>query len=101
MTAAFCGPTTPIENSRPTTVLLRAAARLDKPAQPSQAAWSSSAPVTVLETQAWETSCWPSVWSSALKNDQDKRLFLLDAMALIYRAHFALIKSPRFTSGGR
>jgi len=29
-----------------------------------------------------------------------KRLFLFDAMALIYRAHFALIRSPRFTSGG-
>src|SRR5437588_1460024 len=28
------------------------------------------------------------------------RLFLLDGMALIYRAHFALIRSPRFTSGG-
>lgn len=30
----------------------------------------------------------------------DKRLFLLDAMALIYRAHFALIRSPRYTSSG-
>lgn len=29
-----------------------------------------------------------------------KKLFLLDAFALIYRAHFALSKSPRFTSGG-
>jgi len=29
-----------------------------------------------------------------------KKLFLLDGMALIYRAHFALSKSPRFTSGG-
>jgi DNA polymerase I len=29
-----------------------------------------------------------------------RRLFMLDAMALIYRAHFALIRSPRFTSGG-
>ncbi|MCH2211144.1 MAG: DNA polymerase I [Fuerstiella sp.] len=28
------------------------------------------------------------------------RLFLLDAMALIYRAHFALIRAPRYTSGG-
>lgn len=27
-------------------------------------------------------------------------LYLLDAMALIYRAHFALQKSPRITSGG-
>ncbi len=29
-----------------------------------------------------------------------RRLFLLDAMALIYRAHFALIRAPRYTSGG-
>lgn len=29
-----------------------------------------------------------------------KKLVLLDSMALIYRAHFALIRSPRFTSGG-
>lgn len=29
-----------------------------------------------------------------------KKLFLLDGMALIYRAHFALIKSPRMTSYG-
>jgi DNA polymerase-1 len=28
------------------------------------------------------------------------RLFLLDGMALVYRAHFALVRSPRFTSGG-
>lgn len=31
----------------------------------------------------------------------DKKLFLLDAMALIYRAHYALIRSPRFTSSGQ
>ncbi len=31
---------------------------------------------------------------------QDKKLYLLDGMALIYRAHFALSKSPRFTSNG-
>ncbi|MEO5911065.1 MAG: DNA polymerase I, partial [Pelobium sp.] len=29
-----------------------------------------------------------------------KKLFLLDGMALIYRAHFALSKNPRFTSNG-
>ncbi|KQB98859.1 DNA polymerase I [Pedobacter sp. Hv1] len=29
-----------------------------------------------------------------------KKLFLLDGMALIYRAHFALSKNPRFTSSG-
>ena len=30
----------------------------------------------------------------------NKRLFLLDGMALVYRAHFALIRNPIFTSGG-
>lgn len=29
-----------------------------------------------------------------------KRLFLLDGMALTYRAHFSMIRSPRFTSAG-
>ena len=29
-----------------------------------------------------------------------KKLFLLDGMALIYRAHFALSKNPRFTAAG-
>lgn len=29
-----------------------------------------------------------------------KKLMLLDGMALTYRAHFALIRSPRYTSGG-
>ena len=29
------------------------------------------------------------------------KLYLLDGMALIYRAHFALIRSPRFTSAGK
>lgn len=29
-----------------------------------------------------------------------KKLYLLDGMALIYRAHFALSKSPRFTTNG-
>ena len=31
----------------------------------------------------------------------DKRLFLLDAFALIFRAYYALIKNPRLTSKGR
>ena len=31
---------------------------------------------------------------------KEKKLFLLDAMALIYRAYYALIKSPRVTSKG-
>ena len=30
----------------------------------------------------------------------DRRLFLLDAMALIYRAYYALNKNPRVTSKG-
>ena len=29
-----------------------------------------------------------------------KKLFLLDAMALIYRAYYAMVKSPRITSKG-
>ena len=31
----------------------------------------------------------------------DKKLFLLDAMALIYRAYYALIRNPRITSQGK
>src|SRR6185369_14996175 len=31
----------------------------------------------------------------------DKRLFLLDAYALIFRAYYALIRNPRITSKGR
>jgi DNA polymerase-1 len=31
---------------------------------------------------------------------ETKKLYLLDGMALAYRAHFALIRSPRFTSAG-
>jgi len=31
----------------------------------------------------------------------EKKLFLLDAMALIYRAYYALVRSPRITSKGR
>jgi DNA polymerase-1 len=31
---------------------------------------------------------------------ESKKQFLLDGMALTYRAHFALIRSPRLTSGG-
>jgi DNA polymerase-1 len=30
-----------------------------------------------------------------------KKLFLLDAMALVFRAYYALIRSPRLTSKGR
>jgi DNA polymerase-1 len=31
----------------------------------------------------------------------EKKLFLLDALALIYRAYYALIKNPRLTSSGK
>jgi 5'-3' exonuclease len=31
----------------------------------------------------------------------DKRLFLVDAFALIFRAYYALIRSPRITSKGK
>lgn len=31
---------------------------------------------------------------------QEKKLFLLDAMALVYRAYYALIRNPRITSTG-
>ncbi len=37
--------------------------------------------------------------TQALFPDQQK-LFLLDGMALVYCAHFALARAPRFTSGG-
>ena len=33
-------------------------------------------------------------------NEPEKKLFLLDAMALIYRAHFAFSKNPRINSKG-
>ncbi len=33
-------------------------------------------------------------------NEPEKKLFLLDAMALIYRAYFAFSKNPRVTSSG-
>ena len=37
----------------------------------------------------------PDLFSAA----EPQKLYLLDGMALIYRAHFGLIRSPRFTSG--
>ncbi len=36
-----------------------------------------------------------------MANTNDKRLFLLDAYALIYRSYFAFSKNPRMTSDGR
>ncbi len=48
-----------------------------------------------------------SVWRKGYDTMADEagdsifhKLVLLDSMALIYRAHFALVRSPRFTSGG-
>jgi DNA polymerase-1 len=37
----------------------------------------------------------------AAMENTDKRLFLLDAMALIFRAYYALLSNPRVTSKGR
>jgi DNA polymerase-1 len=31
---------------------------------------------------------------------EEKKLFLLDAFALIYRAYYAMIRSPRITTKG-
>jgi len=39
--------------------------------------------------------------SPYLRSMPEKKLFLLDAMALIFRAYYALIRSPRITSKGR
>jgi DNA polymerase I len=38
---------------------------------------------------------------AAYLSGMSKKLFLLDAMALIYRAYYALIRSPRLTSKGK
>src|SRR3954466_9359979 len=40
-------------------------------------------------------------YCSTLARMPEKKLFLLDALALIYRAYYALIRSPRITSKGR
>ena len=42
----------------------------------------------------------PAKKTESMFEKDEKRLYLLDAMALIYRAHFALIRSPRYTSAG-
>jgi DNA polymerase-1 len=43
----------------------------------------------------------PSLWTHYLHmSDTTKRLFLLDGMALVYRAHFALIRNPIMNSKG-
>src|ERR1041384_7003419 len=39
------------------------------------------------------------IFTASMANE--KKLFLLDAMALIYRSYFALQRSPRITSKGR
>jgi DNA polymerase-1 len=42
----------------------------------------------------------PAKEKDLFSEQPEKKLFLLDGMALVYRAHFALIRAPRFTSGG-
>ena len=42
-----------------------------------------------------------SPFTSPYLSFMSKKLFLLDAMALIYRAYYALIRNPRITSKGR
>lgn len=45
--------------------------------------------------------CTPSIMNNPSDmTDTNKKLFLLDAMALIYRAHFAFSKNPRINSNG-
>ena len=39
-------------------------------------------------------------WKELLTMAEEKKLFLLDAFALIYRSHFAFIKNPRINSKG-
>ena len=41
-----------------------------------------------------------AVYADAESMASDKKLFLLDGMALAYRSHFALINNPRTTSTG-
>ncbi|WP_285268537.1 DNA polymerase I [Kaistella rhinocerotis] len=36
-----------------------------------------------------------------MQDNQDKRLFLIDAYAMIFRGYYALIRTPRMTSDGR
>lgn len=36
----------------------------------------------------------------AISTNSNKKLFLLDAFALIYRSYYAFIKNPRYTSTG-
>ena len=35
-----------------------------------------------------------------MQNSDTKKLFLLDAYALIFRSYYAFIRNPRITSGG-
>ena len=46
---------------------------------------------------------WEPISYCSMTDDQrtmKNKLFLLDAMALLYRAHFAFIRAPRITSNG-
>jgi DNA polymerase I len=42
----------------------------------------------------------PTIYNNFMTENQHKKLFLLDAYALIFRAYYAFIKNPRITSGG-
>jgi DNA polymerase-1 len=44
--------------------------------------------------------CFPDSFKHCHKAMEEKKLFLLDAYALIYRAHFAFVKTPRINSKG-
>ena len=47
---------------------------------------------------------WPRIWLHYLRNmissEHEKKLFLLDAYALIFRAYYAFIRTPRINSKG-
>src|SRR5262245_7283194 len=48
----------------------------------------------------WSQTGLPFIRARSNMEPTEKKLFLLDAMALVYRAHFALIARPIFTSKG-
>jgi DNA polymerase-1 len=52
------------------------------------------------ETQALHRNSQRNKFEPMLSKDTDKKLFLLDAYALIFRAYYAFIKNPRINSKG-
>ena len=54
----------------------------------------------IFETNQIETNFPAPIFLLIYLAAMSKKLFLLDAMALIYRAYYALIRSPRITSRG-